>query len=93
VDSFIYSVWFRDASASSEEQDRDRVACISIQATTARKAQDWGDALARARAERMPNDVFISSSVEPEHPTTNQDLSSVPRIMVGETPTDDASGW
>jgi hypothetical protein len=93
VENFIYSVWFRDTTASPEDQDRDWVACICIQATTARQAQDWGDKLARSRVERAPDDLFISSSVEPVHPTTKQDLRAVPHIIVGETPTDKALGW
>jgi len=93
VEHFIYSAWFRDTTATPDDQDRDWVACICIQATTAQQAQDWGDTLARSRVERAPSDLFISSSVEPEHPITNLDLRSVPRIIVGETPTDEALGW
>lgn len=93
MESFIYSVWFRDTAASPEDQDRDWVASISIQALTHEQAQEWGDTLARERIERTPGDIFISSSVEPEPSVTNMDMRSLPRIVVGQRPADETLGW
>ena len=93
MSNFIYSVWFRDAEALPDDQDREWVACMIIEAATAEAAKEWGDTLARDRAERIPRDCFVSSSVEPESDLTNADMSLVPRIRSGQWPSDELLGW
>jgi hypothetical protein len=94
MNSFIYNVWFLDTDAHEDDQDREWVACIGIQATTAEEAQKWGDALARERNRRFPSDIFVSSSVELESEVVGvTDWSGVPRISAGETATDAIIGW
>lgn len=94
MNSFIYSVWFLDTRALEGEQNREWVACIGIQATTATEAQKWGDTLAHERSRRFPQDTFASSSVELECEVEGvTDWSNLPRISAGETATDAIIGW
>ena len=90
---FIYSVWFLDTAAFPDDQDREWVACLSIEAANAQQAQEWGDELARDRVKRIPDEIFVSSSVELERVGSNEDMRSVPRIALGQRPSDQELGW
>lgn len=94
MDSFIYSAWFLNSEACEGDQDREWVACIGIQAATAKEAREWGDSLALEHSRRFPKDEFVGSSVELESEVVGvNDWSSLTRIRAGETATDDVIGW
>ena len=92
MDRFIYSVWFLDTLAHDEDQDREWVACIGIEARTAEEAQQWGDVLAHERGLRFPSETFVRSSIELESETTAADISTLPSISVGQIATDALNG-
>ena len=92
--SFIYSAWFLDKLAAVDDQDREWVACIRIEAESQSVAKDWGDSLARNRCIRRPNDEFLRSSVEAEDQFVEvTDWSSLPRTRVGQHLSDRELGW
>jgi hypothetical protein len=94
MNKYVCSVWFLDAYAHSDDQDREWVACISIEAASEKDAQGWGDTLARDRAQRRRRDTFLRSSVESEGRVISiTDWSSLPRVRAGEAATDDIIGW
>lgn len=94
MDSFIYSVWFLNTEAHQEDQDREWIACVAIQATTAVEAQKWGDTLANERSRRLPKDAFVRSSVEREVEVSGVTVwSELPRITAGQIASDAAIGW
>lgn len=46
---FVYSAWFADDAAHPDDQDREWVACIGIEAASPEEAQGWGNHLSRER--------------------------------------------
>jgi len=92
--SFIYSGWFLDHTANPDDQDREWVACITIDAGSAEEAQSWGDALAKSRADRHSADTFLRSSIETFGAAdASLDLTTLPRIKAGELASDNMLGW
>src|SRR3546814_20556456 len=89
MSEFLYSAWFVDENALPNDQDREWVACILIDADCADAAKSWGDSLAHDRAAKSLSECFLWSSIEdttsvPE-PT---DLLSLPRIKAGQLASD-----
>ena len=94
MSKYVYSVWFLDTEAPGNEQEREWVACIGIEAASEKDAKCWGDTLARDRAQRRRRDTFLRSSVELENAASGvTDWSSLPRVRAGEAATDDIVGW
>ncbi|WP_043605368.1 hypothetical protein [Novosphingobium sp. Rr 2-17] len=91
---FLYSAWFNDFSADPTDQNREWVACIAIEADSAKDAQHWGDVISRGRAARMPKDQFVESSIELAYDALAvTDWSNLPRIHYGQSPSDQELGW
>jgi hypothetical protein len=91
---FVYSVWFADDAAFPDDQDREWVACIGIEAASAKEAQAWGDRLAHDRAIRRNSERFLWSSVELKAEVVGvTDWSTMPCIRVGQCASDDEIGW
>jgi hypothetical protein len=91
---FLYSAWFIDESALPDEQNREWVACILINADSAQEAQSWGDTLARDRAARNPEEPFLRSFVDDEVSLPEPAAQwSVPRIEAGRLASDEEIGW
>lgn len=94
MNKYVYSVWFLDTEALGDDQDREWVACICIEAASEKGAQGWGDNLARDRAQRFRRDTFLRSSVELQHAASEGvDWSGLPHVREGEAATDDTIGW
>jgi hypothetical protein len=99
MDTFLYSVWFRDLLGDSDDQDYEWVACFRIRATTETAAKAWGDFLAQKRACRIPSEVVLHSSVEADcaeelRPAfDNYNSLRLPIVHDGEEATDDQIGW
>src|SRR3546814_9816630 len=85
MSEFLYSAWFVDENALPNDQDREWVACILIDADCADAAKSWGDSLAQDRAAKSLSECFLWSSIEDKtsvpEPT---DLLSLPRIKAGQ---------
>ncbi|WP_043606148.1 hypothetical protein [Novosphingobium sp. Rr 2-17] len=91
---FLYSAWFTDLCTDPTDQDREWVACIAIEATSAKDAQHWGDVISHDRAARLKKDRFVESSVElASDALAVTDWSSLPRIHYGQSPSDQEVGW
>ena len=91
---FVYSAWFLDETARPGDQDREWLACILIDATNAEAAQEWGDTLARDRANRNLGDRFLWSSIEEKTSIIKaSNLSDLPRIGEGQHVSDEEIGW
>jgi hypothetical protein len=84
---YLYSVWFRDAAAEPDDQDREWVACIEIEGETSEAARDWGDTLARRRSHGT-TDTFLNSKAEPYG-----GADQLPFVRVGEDAEDGHIGW
>jgi hypothetical protein len=91
---FVYSVWFSDDDALDDDQDREWVACIGIEAGNGDEAQRWGDTLARDRVSRNPAERFIRSSIELRSEVSGvTNWSSLPCVRAGQLASDDEIGW
>jgi hypothetical protein len=91
---FLYSAWFIDDAALPDDQDREWVACILIDADCADAAKSWGDSLAQDRATHNPSERFLWSSIEDMMPLPEAtDLSSVPHIEAGQLASSEEIGW
>lgn len=90
---FPYSVSFLDVSASDEDQDREWVACLEIEATTSERAKHWGDTLAASYISRHESLRMTQSSIETPGSWDRSDRIAVPTIQFGYSPTDDEIGW
>ena len=91
---FLYSAWFVDEAALPDDQDREWVACILINADCAEAARSWGDTLAQDRAAHSPSDRFLRSSIEDKACLDEAtDWSSVPRVEAGRLISDEKMGW
>jgi hypothetical protein len=92
--TFIYSAWFSNSDAAPDDQDREWIACIGIDAETMDEARDWGDVLAAGYAERQATESFTHSSIEvPEGSEGLADLATLPRITAGQVASEEAIGW
>ncbi len=92
MSEYLYTVWLRDASLRSEDQDHEFPACIVIRARRAEHARAWGDHLAKSLCSRRPEMTFLHSSLEGFDPSTDG-LSDLPRIEAGYEAPDDEIGW
>jgi hypothetical protein len=91
---FLYSAWFAEDAAYQDDQDREWVACIGIEAISAEQAQEWGDRLARDRASRSETERFLWSSVELRADVVGvTDWSTLPNIRAGQAASDEEIGW
>ena len=91
---FLYSAWFVDEAALPDDQDREWVACILIDADCAETARSWGDSLAQDRATLSPSDCFVRSSIEDKaYLDEAADWSSVPRVEAGRPVSGEKMGW
>jgi hypothetical protein len=88
VTAFIYTAWFRDPDCLPDDQDYEWCACFSINATSAERAQAWGDFLARRRHTSIRPDIFLNSSVAP-----NDGTYEMVSLSDGEDVTDEFIGW
>lgn len=92
--SYLYSAWFEDLNASADDQDREWIACIVIEADTSTAAKQWGDTLAIERSARAGYDTFLRSEVEVASTAKGvMDWSNLPRIAAGERVSDKVIGW
>jgi hypothetical protein len=91
--SYLYNAWFENPSASEDDQDREWIACITIEAETSDEAKRWGDTLAMERSSREGGDVFLRSDIEAPATIGSADWSAVPRIVAGQRVSDDVLGW
>lgn len=94
MSEFLYSAWFVDETALPNDQDREWVACILINADCADDARSWGDSLAHDRATKRLSERLLRSSIEDRTslPKT-MDLSNLPRIEAGQLASDEEIGW
>ena len=92
MSEYLYTVWFRDASLRSNDQDHEFPACIVIRAKRADRARAWGDHLAESLGSRRPEMTFNYSSVAGFDQGT-YGLSELPRIEAGYEAADDEIGW
>jgi hypothetical protein len=88
---FLYSVWFLDKNAEIDDQDREWIACLIIDADSLERAKQWGDHLATNFAHRHANNEFTSSGIE----TASEKVLSqgLPFIAFGEEASDSKIGW
>jgi len=94
MSTFIYSAWFSNSDTAPDDQDREWIACIGIDAETMDEAREWGDVLAAGYVERQASESFMRSSIEvPEGNEGLADLATLPRVVVGEVPSDEVIGW
>jgi hypothetical protein len=91
---FLYSAWFVDETALPDDQDREWVACILIDADCADTAKSWGDSLAQVRATHNSSERFLWSSIEDKTSLPEAtDLLNVPRIEAGLPVSNEKIGW
>ena len=90
---YVYTVWFRNASAEPDDQDREWPASLVVDAPTMEDAVAWGDHLAKRFSGRHPEELFLKSRVDPVESNGNTDLSSTPHIKFGHEATDAEIGW
>jgi hypothetical protein len=84
----LYAAWFVNPRLPVDDQDREWVACIVIEADTPARAQAWGDVLAADRATRA-GEPFLSSSVD----IVEESARELPVVRDGERADDDHIGW
>jgi hypothetical protein len=87
---FVYTVWFRDRTLPSDDQDHEWPACFIIDATTTALAQAWGDHLAKDYAMQREDEEFLSSSVVADD---SSDTALLPVVAYGEVASDAKIGW
>lgn len=91
---FLYSAWFVDDAALPDDQDREWVACILIDADCADAAKSWGDSLAQDRANPNSSERFLWSSIEDKTSLPEAtDLLNLPRIEAGLPVSNEEIGW
>ncbi len=90
---YLYTVWFRNTSLPSDDQDYEWPACIMIDADGIEVATAWGDHLTKRFTASRPNEQFLHSVSEPILNYTNADISSTPRIKCGYEASDSELGW
>ncbi|MAB78306.1 MAG: hypothetical protein CMJ89_03030 [Planctomycetes bacterium] len=92
---FVYTAWFRCEYLQEDDEDREWVACMIIKAESSKAAQEWGDRLARSKADRDPDEHFLRSDITlPDDPMySDASVEGVPRFTYGEEATDEQIGW
>lgn len=85
----LYTAWFRDRCASSDDQDVEWPACFVVIAATEAEAQSWGDHLAHSFGRRRGTEEFLRSDVEPACPNAD----GLPVVGVGYEASDGEIGW
>src|SRR3546814_5745544 len=85
MSEFLYSAWFVDENALPNDQDREWVACILIDADCADAAKSWGDSLAQDRAAKSLSECFLWSSIEDKtsvpEPRSEEHTSELQSLM------------
>jgi hypothetical protein len=88
---FPYSVWFLDRGAAEDDQDREWVACINIEAMSSEDAKQWGGMLATSYVSRHQHLRMRSSRVDAPCATEGQTAAAT--IQLGRAATDEDIGW
>ena len=89
---FVYTVWLREPSLTSDDQDYEWPACFVIDGRTRESAQAWGDFLA-TRYVRTRAYVLLSSSLEPRETTKLPGVDALPCVVEAEEVSDEDIGW
>jgi hypothetical protein len=90
VPEYQYVAWFRDHSASPEDQDYEWCACFWVVAADSDKAQAWGDQLAADYSRRKGGfDEFLRSHLDSDPWSPGAE----PRVVAGEPASDEVIGW
>lgn len=89
----LYYVWFRDTSVPPEDQDREWVACIVIDAGTRSDAVAWGDHLAGRYSTQSGCQEVLSSGLESIESYSEIEISQLPQVEYGYEATDEEIGW
>lgn len=92
---WVYTAWFRDSLATPEDEDREWVACILIEASSESDAHAWGDHLARSMCSRITNEEFVGSEVRSPDDRTymNVAIEDLPTVAYGVEASDEQIGW
>jgi hypothetical protein len=93
LSQFIYTVWFKDHTASQEDQDYVYPVCIAIEAESAFLAKEWGDGLSKRFLQAKPENELLNSQIEPVTQYKKCNTGCLPFITYGYEPTDEEIGW
>lgn len=88
--AFEYVAWFEDPRMPENDEDREWPAVFIVVAPSRDAAHEWGDHLARGRAERA-KELFLRSSVEPH--LCHRDQHDLPTVTHGSEASDELIGW
>jgi len=95
--NWVYCGWFQDELAEPSDEDREWLAVIIITASSAEKAREWGDHLAKRRTSRNDGNIFLWSDVhlpdDPRYARCVDHWTDVPVICYGEEIDDARIGW
>lgn len=86
---YLYTAWFRDELARTDDENYEWPACFLVEACTPSDAQSWGDHLSASFSRRRGTERFLRSHVE----LAEEAMEGVPVVQEGHEATDAEIGW